>query len=155
MDFDYEDILEKCSDVGAVIIGNPNNPNGNIIDEAKFKDILDFCEKQNKTVIIDEAFIEFTGDIRDSFIIEMLSYKCIFIIRALTKFFSMPGVRFGYGISSNLRLMKYIKERQNPWSINCFAELAVKYALEDDEYINRSLEWIRIERKFFIEELQK
>ncbi len=55
---------------------------------------------------------------------EVKDYKCLFIIRALTKFFAMPGIRFGYGISSNINLIKKIKEKQNPWNINCFAEVA-------------------------------
>ncbi|MFL0246382.1 pyridoxal phosphate-dependent aminotransferase [Candidatus Clostridium stratigraminis] len=155
MDFDYEDILMKLHKTQALIIGNPNNPNGNIIDKTKFKSILDFSESEGKTIIIDEAFIEFTGKKDYSFTEDIKEYKSIFIIRALTKFFAMPGIRFGYGISKNKRLLQKIKQKQNPWNINCFAEHAVKYILKDEEYIKKSLKWIETERSYFPSSLEK
>ncbi|MFT8314594.1 MAG: histidinol-phosphate transaminase [Clostridium sp.] len=155
MDFDYKDIENKLTEVEAVIIGNPNNPNGNIIDKAKFETIIEICEVKNKTVIIDEAFIEFTGGIKNSFIDKIEDNKCIFIIRAITKFFAMPGVRFGYGISSDRELLNNIRKKQNPWNINCFAELAVKYSLKDKEYIKKSLQWIEEEKEVFVNQLKE
>ena len=148
MDFNYEDILQKLKTSDALIIGNPNNPCGNIIDKESFSAILDYCEQNGKTIIIDEAFVEFTGHIDSSFIKEIDRYKCIFIIRALTKFFALPGIRFGYGISKNTDLISKIKGKQNPWNINCFAETAAKYVLKDSEYLEKSLEWIKQERNY-------
>ena len=152
--YDYENILNKLQKLQGVILGNPNNPNGNIIDKAKFKKILEYCESNNKTIIIDEAFIEFTGELQHSFIEEIKTYKCLFIVRALTKFFAVPGIRFGYGVSSNATLLKRIKEKQNPWNINCFAEVAVKYVLKDSSYIEKSKEWVREERPRFLKALK-
>ncbi len=154
MSYDYDDILKKIPNVEALVIGNPNNPNGGIINKDKFKSILDICEREDKTIIIDEAFIEFVGDNEKSFIKELESYKCIFIIRALTKFFGMPGIRFGYGISKNKDLLQNISKKQNPWNINCFAETAVKYVLKDTKYMENSLIWINSEKKFLTEQLK-
>ncbi|MBU3143498.1 histidinol-phosphate transaminase [Clostridium sp. CF012] len=154
LSYDYGDILNKLQKVEAMVLGNPNNPNGNIIDRGEFQKILEYCESNNKVIIIDEAFIEFTGDSQDSFVEEVKKYKCLFIIRALTKFFAMPGIRFGYGISSNAALIKNIKEKQNPWNINCFAEVAAHHVLKDSEYIERSKEWIRDERPRFLKALK-
>ncbi len=50
-----------------MILGNPNNPNGNIIDKDEFQNILEYCENNDKVIIIDEAFIEFTGEALHSF----------------------------------------------------------------------------------------
>lgn len=154
LSYDYEDILNKLQKVDAVILGNPNNPNGNIIDKVEFQKILEYCENNNKTIIIDEAFIEFTGDKQHTFAEEVKTYKCLFIIRALTKFFAVPGIRFGYGISSNAYLLRKIKEKQNPWNINCFAEVATRYVLKDEQYIEKSKQWIRNERLCFLEQLK-
>jgi threonine-phosphate decarboxylase len=153
MEFDYNDIMNKLKNVEAVIIGNPNNPNGGTIDKDKFQEILDFCEENEKTIIIDEAFIEFAGEKEHGFAKYTNKYKCLFIIRAVTKFFAMPGVRFGYGITKNIKLATSIKEKQNPWNINCFAELAVKYSFSDEKYIKKSLLWIEEERSFLFHEL--
>lgn len=155
MDYNYEDIYSKLEAVDGVIIANPNNPSGNIINKDKFKNILDYCEDNDKTIIIDEAFVEFTGDKNISFVKELEKYNCLFIIRALTKFFAMPGIRFGFGISRNKTLIKELKMRQNPWNINCFAETAAKYVLFDNEYIKASEKWIQEEKGFLPKELEK
>lgn len=155
MNYNYEDIYSKLEAVDGLIIGNPNNPSGNIIDKDKFKVILDYCEENNKTIIIDEAFVEFTGDKNITFAKELESYNCLFIIRALTKYFAMPGIRFGFGISRNTTLIERFKKRQNPWNINCFAETAAKYVLFDEEYIKASEKWIEEEKAFLPKELKK
>lgn len=155
MNYNYQDIYEKVKDVDSVIIANPNNPSGNIIDKERFKNILDYCEENDKMIIIDEAFVEFTGDKNISFVAELNKYKCLFIIRALTKFFAMPGIRFGFGVSQNLKLIQALKRKQNPWNINCFAETAAKHVLFDEEYIEASKNWIKEEKEFLPEELKK
>ena len=155
MSYDYEDIYSKLKGVDGLILGNPNNPSGNVIDKVKFNNILKYCEANNKIIVIDEAFIEFTSSMDLSFIEEISDFNCLFIIRALTKFFGMPGIRFGYGISKNLNLLNKIKEKQNPWNINCFAELACKYVLQDKEYIENSKKWIHEEKTFLPSQLKK
>lgn len=152
MDYDYEDIILKLEKADGIIIGNPNNPNGGILNNNKFKEILDLCESTSKLVIVDEAFIEFTEE--NSTVINYIKeYKCLIIIRALTKFFAVPGIRFGYGITFNDEVIKYMNENQNPWNINSFAELCVKYSLIDEEYINNSKAWIKKEKEYMLKEL--
>ncbi|RXI46118.1 histidinol-phosphate aminotransferase family protein [Clostridium tetani] len=155
MDYDYESILNSLHKVDGIIVGNPNNPDGRVLKEEEFKPILDYCEKNNKLVIIDEAFIEFVGDMSKSYVEKIKKYKCLFIIRALTKFYAMPGIRFGFGISRNEKIIEKIKSMQNPWNINAFAEVAAKYVLKDKEYIKKSLQWIIEEREILLEEIRK
>ena len=62
---------------------DPNNPNGGILDKIKFKDLLNYCEENKKTVIVDEAFIEFTGDNGNSVINDIEKYNCLIIIKAI------------------------------------------------------------------------
>jgi Histidinol-phosphate/aromatic aminotransferase and cobyric acid decarboxylase len=154
MNFDYKDILSKMKNSEALIIGNPNNPNGNVIDKDKFKVIMDYCQKNNKVILVDEAFSEFTGKKGFTLLKDMENYHCIFIIKALTKFYAMPGIRMGYGVSKNRELIEKIQEKQNPWNINCFAEVAVKYVLKDQQYIEESLKWIEEERSFITHKLK-
>ncbi|WP_027624232.1 pyridoxal phosphate-dependent aminotransferase [Clostridium lundense] len=155
MEYDYKGIQNSIDKVQALIIGNPNNPNGGIIDKNKFLPILKYCEEKGKTVIIDEAFIEFTGNIENSFVEELENFKCIFVIRALTKFYAMPAIRLGFGISKNEEILNKIRKKQNPWNINCFAELAAKYVLKDKEYIKKSITWINEEKNYLPKELEK
>ncbi len=155
MEYDYEDMLKKIQCTEGIIIGNPNNPNGCIVDSEKFIKVLRYCESNNKLVIIDEAFIEFIWDYNDSMIKYIETFSCILIVRAITKFYSMPGIRFGYGITKNKKFLEFVKKNQNPWSVNCFAEVAVKYALFDEDFIKRSLEWIYEERKYLYNKVKR
>lgn len=155
MNYDYDDIYLKVKETDALVIANPNNPNGSVIDKDKFKVIMDYCEENNKKIIIDEAFSEFTGKRGFSFLKEVEKYKCLFIIKALTKFYAMPGIRLGYGITLDTQLIEKVKEKQNPWNVNCFAEVAAKYSLNDEEYIENSLEWIETEREFMVSKLKQ
>ncbi len=134
MEYDYKDILESMKQCQGLIIGNPNNPNGGIINKKAFSDILDYCEKNSKLIIIDEAFIEFTGCSENSFLKEAMEYSCLIVIRAVTKFFALPGIRFGYAVMSNSGAAEEIRKKQLPWNVNSFAEGALKYIFKDKEY---------------------
>ena len=154
MTINYEDLAQKAREVEGIIIGNPNNPNGGIIDKQKLQPILEYCQGSQKKVIIDEAFIEFTGRAGVSLLSLAKDYPCICIIRALTKFYGMPGVRFGYSVSKDRDFNILMRARQIPWNINTFAELALEYVLKDEDYIGETLKWIETEKKYFLEQLR-
>lgn len=154
MNYDYKNILDKLKDTEGLILGNPNNPSGNLINHEEFSAILDYSESNNKRVIVDEAFAEFAPE-GSSLLSLANKYKCLFIVRAITKFFGMPGIRFGYGISSNEECIRTMKKKQNPWNVNCFGEHAAIYSFSDKEYVEKSKSWIKEEIPFFLNELRK
>ena len=154
MELDYKDIKRSVLNYDALILGNPNNPNGGLIDKRSFYEILDICEENSIIVIVDEAFIEFAGNESLSFVEDIKSYNCLFIIRALTKFFALPGLRVGYGVSKNKKLIDTLKNKQIPWNINCFGELAILEVLKDEDYIKDSLNWIESSREILVRSLK-
>ncbi|KOA19765.1 threonine-phosphate decarboxylase [Clostridium homopropionicum DSM 5847] len=153
--YNYNDIMERLKGCDGLVIGNPNNPNGGIINKESFEKIIYYCEEHKKKIIIDEAFIEFVEDENQSFVDKCSSFKCLFIIRAFTKFFAMPGIRLGYGVSLDIDFIESLSKLQIPWNINTFAEIAIKSVLKDQEYINASKDKHNIERQYFIEELKR
>lgn len=154
MNYDYKNILDKLKDTEGLILGNPNNPSGNLINHEEFSAILDYSESNNKRIIVDEAFVEFAPE-GSSLLSLVNKYKCLFIVRAITKFFGMPGIRFGYGISSNEECIRTMKKKQNPWNVNCFGEYAAIHSFKDKHYIEKSKAWIRKEIFYFLEELSR
>lgn len=152
MSFNYEAIKNILFKVDSLMIANPNNPTGIVVDKTYFKSILDYCEKNNKKVFIDEAFIEFASNDM-SFIKVIRTYKCLFIIRAFTKFFGMPGVRLGYCIGSDKDYIHMLHSQQLSWNINCFAQYAAINSFKDSEYILKSKKWIQDEKLYFINKL--
>lgn len=153
--FNYNDILEKLENTDGLIIANPNNPNGEIINKKEFISILNYCESGNKIAIVDEAFIEFSGDYNYSLLNLTNQYDCLLIIKSVTKFYGLPGVRLGFGATKNKKVYNYINSIQNPWTVNSFAELSAEYILKDEEYIKNSLNWIKSEKKYMVDELNK
>lgn len=153
MEYNYEEIKKSICHTESIILGNPNNPSGNIIDKDFFEDLLLYCENNNKKIIVDEAFVEFAAD-GTSVIKSIEKYKCLFVIRAFTKFFGMPGARLGYCVSSNEKVLKQLSSKQLTWNINSFAEFAAINAFEDNEYINKTKLWIKKEIPYMIENLR-
>ena len=158
MDYDYKEIFNNLNKVDGIIVANPNNPDGRtVLKEEEFKTILDYCEQNNKLVIIDEAFIEFLGRyINKSFVDKIRKYKCLFIIRALTKFYAMPEYDLDLELAKMKKIIEKIKSMQNPWNIKCFAEVAAKYVLKRWRDILRNLlKWITKRKRNLLEEIRK
>ncbi|MGL5277540.1 MAG: pyridoxal phosphate-dependent aminotransferase [Cetobacterium sp.] len=147
-------LLEFITDEDVVVMCNPNNPTGKFQNLEKIKKIADFLERKNKKLFIDEAFIEFVDDWKDKTAF-LLKHKNIFILRALTKFFALPGVRLGYGLTYDEAILNEIKNIREPWSVNGVAEIAGKTMLLDTLYIHKTENWIKKEKLWFYEELCK
>lgn len=145
-------LLDFITDEDVVVMCNPNNPTGKFQNLEKIKKIADFLERKNKKLFIDEAFIEFVDNWKDKTAF-LLKHKNVFILRALTKFFALPGVRLGYGLTYDEAILNEIKNIREPWSVNGVAEIAGKTMLLDTLYIHETENWIKKEKLWFYEEL--
>ena len=139
-----------------LIICNPNNPTGKFLKLAQTEEILKECNKYDTKLFIDEAFIEFLADgMKESIINTEENKKNLFVTRAFTKFFAIPGLRLGYGMYFDKELEKKISEKKEPWSVNNIAEMAGLTVLDDTEYIEKTLKWIVEEKIYMYEKLNE
>ena len=146
--------LEKKYDL--LIICNPNNPTGKFLKLSETEEILKECNKYDTKLFIDEAFIEFLEDgMKESIINTEENKKNLFVTRAFTKFFAIPGLRLGYGMYFDKELEKKISEKKEPWSVNNIAELAGLTVLDDTGYIEKTLKWISEEKIYMYEKLNE
>ena len=146
--------LEKKYDL--LIICNPNNTTGKFLKLAETEEILKECNKYDTKLFIDEAFIEFLADgMKESIINTEENKKNLFVTRAFTKFFAIPGLRLGYGMYFDKELEQKISEKKEPWSVNNIAELAGLTVLDDTEYIEKTLKWITKEKIYMYEKLNE
>ncbi|MGL4357914.1 threonine-phosphate decarboxylase CobD [Cetobacterium sp.] len=146
-------LMDFITDEDIVVMCNPNNPTGKFQDLEKIERIADFLENRNKKLFIDEAFIEFVDGWKEKTAF-LLKHKNIFILRALTKFFALPGVRLGYGLTFDEVILNEIRDIREPWSVNGVAEIAGKTMLLDNLYIHETEAWIKKEKIQFYEELK-
>ncbi len=143
------------NDYDLIVLCNPNNPTGQIIDRKILSSILSKARENQTNLMVDEAFIEFVDSEELATMLEYIhEYKNLYIIRAMTKFFAVPGIRLGYGITSNKEIISSILDKREPWTINTFASMAGRVLLTDKEYITQSKDFFNRERKFMYDNLK-
>ena len=146
--------LQKKYDL--LVICNPNNPTGQFLSIKELEKILEKCTEVGTKLFVDEAFVEFVEDWGEKSIIKTeKNKKNLFVLRAFTKFFAIPGLRLGYGICFDDEFMTKMLEKKEPWSVNNIAELAGKILLQDREYIEKTNNWIKIEKKYMYKNLKE
>ena len=133
-----------------LLLNNPHNPTGKLSTK---KEILPYLEKFD-LVVIDEAFMDFlTPSEEQSLISEVEKYPNLVILRSLTKFYAMPGLRIGYAIAHPDRLRRWQKWR-DPWSVNTLAAAASIAAIQDKEFQQQTWKWLKPARSRLFKQLQ-
>jgi len=151
---DIESILNSIKPNTLLIICNPNNPTGTLIGKECMVRLAKTLEELNCKLLIDEAFIEFTDNYPLSSMVDMVAdFKNLTVIRAATKFFGMPGIRLGCAVASDSATIEGIRALLEPWNVNTAAVIAAECIYRDRDYIEKSRQWIRTERKYMYEEL--
>lgn len=146
--FDLNSLSNSITtDVDLLIICNPNNPTSSAIYRNDMKKILDLCKQKDIFVMVDETYVEFAEDMKDITAIPLTeSYDNIIVLRGISKFFAAPGLRLGYAICGNSELINKINTVKNPWTINTLAAIAGEIMFADDDYINKTKNYINSER---------
>ena len=145
--------LERGYDL--LIMCNPNNPTGKFLPLEEMEKIMGKCNEKETRLFVDEAFIEFVeGGAEKSVINVKGNKKNLFVVRAFTKFFAIPGLRLGYGICPDEETAFAMDEKKEPWSVNNIAELAGITVLGDSEYIKKTERWIKEEKEYVYKKLQ-
>ena len=103
-------------DVDIVFFCNPNNPTG-VLTEAEFlRKLADQCRESHALLIVDECFLDFVKEPGWYTLKPWLDvYDNLFVLKAFTKKYAMPGIRLGYGLCSNGELLAQMRARMQPW----------------------------------------
>ncbi|MBD6617138.1 threonine-phosphate decarboxylase [Komarekiella sp. 'clone 1'] len=121
-----------------LLLNNPHNPTGKLFSRDS---ILPYLE-QFALVVVDEAFMDFVPpDEEQSLISVVQEYPNLVILRSLTKFYSLPGLRLGYAIAHPDRLSKWQLWR-DPWPVNTLAAAAAIAAIQDTEFQQQTWTWL-------------
>lgn len=148
-----EDFEEKVPEHSMVLLGNPNNPTGFRIQKDRLLRLVEHLRQKDCFLILDEAFFEFCPMDYDSILLfREENFKNLFILRAATKFFGLPGVRLGYGCGDE-RMVAHLRQTLPPWSVNLFALAATEVIFHDRDFIEKSRQLIASETGKMVEEL--
>ena len=120
------------------ILNDPHNPTGQRLDPAWVQE----CLHRFAWVVIDEAFIDFLPpDQQSSWIPYLAQFPNLVILRSLTKFYSIPGLRIGYAIAHPGHIARW-KQWRDPWSVNVLALAAAEAALNDATFQHQTWKWL-------------
>lgn len=152
---DISDLTDTLkSDIDLLIICNPNNPTSSAISTADMKKLLTVCRSLGIFVMIDETYIEFAPEGTSLSAVSLVpEFDNFMVIRGVSKFFAAPGLRFGYGLTSNQAFLQTLLTHQNPWSLNSVGAYAGERMLKDTDYIKKTWTLIDSERTRMCTEL--
>lgn len=142
---ELEKVLEtngfKKNGGGLVLIGQPNNPTGLLVDGPSLTETIRrfprtfFC--------IDEAFADFVEDYSDLVSVELPN---LLVFRSFTKFYAIPGLRLGWA-ACPAETAQALRVSLPSWSVNVFAQEVGRRACFDLEYAAATRRYVGASRK--------
>jgi L-threonine-O-3-phosphate decarboxylase len=121
-----------------LLANNPHNPTGQMWRQETLLNLLDAFE----LVVVDESFMDFVPPSEQQSLIPFIeNYPNLVIIRSLTKFYSLPGLRVGYAIAHPDRLSRW-RSWRDPWPVNSLACAAAISVLGDTEFQQMTWDWL-------------
>lgn len=138
------DALVHAAQPDAVILTSPGSPSGTVISEEVVDYITWSLGKRKSFWLIDEVFVDFCED--NSLKKLTLREPYLIVIRSLTKFFALPGLRIGYVVASS-DIVKALRRFIPPWSVNIFAQYAGVFCLKDQAFVQKTLAFFDEEKK--------
>jgi threonine-phosphate decarboxylase len=157
-DFALEtDKIKKAvtEDTKIMCVCNPHSPSGTLYSREKLLDLVEFCKERDIIFSVDENYIEFADQSLQNTLAGMVKdYENLFVIRSVTKFYGMAGIRFGYGIAAQALIDK-LENMRLPWSINGLACQVTLAALNDREFIETTKQTIAKNREALAKSLSE
>ena len=140
-----------CS-VDMAFLCNPNNPTGRLIRKEGVKRIAAAAKEFKCYLIVDEAFIDFCAE--DSIIKDMEDNPSLIVLRSMTGFYALSGLRIGYGVFPQ-HLIGSLKRYKEPWTVNNLAQRAAVVALKDKIYRSETFRLLKEEKRFLEKSFKK
>jgi histidinol-phosphate aminotransferase len=138
-----------------VFVCNPNNPTGTIVTAAEVDAFMSEVPG-HVLVVFDEAYYEFVdaAGFPDTLRYVREGRENVMTMRTFSKVYGLAGIRLGYAVAAPAVLapLNMIKE---PFAVNLLAQAAGLAALEDEEFLKKSVETNRVERLFLYGEFAR
>jgi len=132
-----------------LLLNNPHNPTGLLFGREAIRPYLE----QLPLVVVDEAFMDFLPPSeRESLIDTVEEFPNLVILRSLTKFYSLPGLRMGCAIGHPDILRRWQLQR-DPWPVNTLAAAATAAVLRDTVFEQKTWDWLPVARQELFEGL--
>jgi threonine-phosphate decarboxylase len=133
-----------------IVLCNPNSPTGQVCDAADLMELAQVAERRGMWLIVDESFADYCPE--RSLLPRKGRFARMVILRSLTKFYALPGLRVGYAVA-DAPVVQQLRRHLPPWSVSAMGQVAALAAVQDQTHAKRSLQFIAKERVRFAAEL--
>ena len=134
---------EKDCDIA--FLATPNSVTGRVIPRREIENIAHAASARKSFVAVDEAFIDFVETESVKTLVRRNPY--LIVLRSLTKYYALPGLRLGYLFGENSRVAQ-LADHQEPWSVNGPALNVALACLEEPSFAAKTERWLKREKKF-------
>jgi histidinol-phosphate aminotransferase len=135
-----------------VFVCNPNNPTGSVVHQDELVAFLADVP-ENVLVVIDEAYFEYVDDphFPNSLALVRAGKENVLVYHTFSKVYGLAGLRLGYALGPP-EVVSALTRIKEPFSVNVLSQAAGLAALEDDDFLHRTLELNRAGKEFFYQE---
>ncbi|MDN3693316.1 histidinol-phosphate transaminase [Chryseobacterium tructae] len=134
---DFLNIIKEES-IKVFFLCSPNNPTGNSIDDIEF-----YLQNFNGIVVVDEAYIEFSG--KKSSLELLAQYPNLIVLQTFSKAWGIAGARVGVAYASE-EIIQLINTVKAPYNVNALSQELILNALEDENKLKENVNNIVAER---------
>lgn len=131
-------------------ITNPHNPSGRMVTE---EEVIRVCEaaSADTLVALDEAYVHYT---ENAFGMGLLAkYPNLIVLRTLSKAYGLAGLRVGFGIAANNKLILPLRKIKPTWNMGQLQIAGGIAAIDDDEHVRRTVRTVVEMRAYVAERL--
>jgi threonine-phosphate decarboxylase len=149
--FSTEDFMAawgKADDMA--FLTTPNSVTGRLIPRAEIEKIARIALLKKRILVIDEAFIDFVEEESVKQLIWDNPY--VILLRSLTKYYALPGLRLGYLLAHSRRVAQFAAYLE-PWSVNGSAQKVALACLADARFRLNTERWLHRERSYLAQAL--
>lgn len=138
---DIEQLINVCQtqSIAMLFLANPNNPTGILIPQKQIQDLLEGIPAE-VIVVLDEAYYEYTPVNEQSNPSLLLQqFPNLILTRTFSKIYGLAALRLGYALANPV-LIELLYRIQLPFIVNQAAMKAASAALEDQNFVQQTLE---------------
>lgn len=152
-----EAYLEALTDdLDILFLCNPNNPTGILMERDFLEKVLIRCRDKGIFAVVDECFLDFIREPENYTLKAYLKeYKNLFILKAFTKRYAIAGVRLGYGLCADERILGQMELMTQPWNVSAMAQAAGLAALKETDYVEAGRKLVFEEAAYLKREMEK
>ncbi|WP_374462476.1 histidinol-phosphate transaminase [Chryseobacterium sp.] len=136
----------KDSSLKVFFLCSPNNPTGNSVDDIEF-----YLQNFNGIVVVDEAYIEFSGKKSSLELLE--KYSNLVVLQTFSKAWGSAGARVGMAYASE-EIINLINTVKAPYNVNVLSQELILKTLEEENRLQENVSRILEERTWLKQQFE-